>query len=51
MLWFLLFQQSLDRQCRYFKAKVLDDHKADGTDNAFGEKIFDRLVIANITGL
>jgi transposase-like protein len=23
-----------DRQCRYFKAKVLEDHKADGTDDA-----------------
>ncbi len=25
----------VDRQCRYFKAKVLDDHKADKTDTTF----------------
>jgi ribosomal protein S27E len=25
----------VERQCRYFKAKVLEDHKADGTDTTF----------------
>ena len=25
----------LDRQCRYFKAKVLNNHKADSTDDTF----------------
>lgn len=29
----------IDRQCGYFKAKVLDDHKADGTDETFEESI------------
>ena len=29
----------VDRQCRYFKAKVLDDHKADGTDDTFQKSI------------
>jgi len=24
---------TIDRQCRYFKAKVLENHKADGTDD------------------
>ncbi len=28
-----------ERQCRYFKAKVLDDHKADETDQSFQEAI------------
>lgn len=28
-----------DRQCRYFKAKVLEDHKADGTDDAIKNAI------------
>jgi len=27
--------RKVDRQCRYFKAKVLEDHKADGTDKTF----------------
>ena len=29
----------VERQCRYFKAKVLDDHKADGTDTTFEKAI------------
>lgn len=29
----------VDRQCRYFKAKVLDDHKADGTDQTLANSI------------
>jgi len=29
----------VDRQCRYFKAKVLEDHKADGTDTTFKNAI------------
>jgi hypothetical protein len=29
----------VERQCRYFKAKVLDDHKADGTDETFKNAI------------
>lgn len=29
----------VERQCRYFKAKVLDDHKADGTDKSLKESI------------
>ena len=29
----------VDRQYRYFKAKVLEDHKADGTDTAFTKGI------------
>lgn len=29
----------VERQCRYFKAKVLDDHKADGTDQSLRESI------------
>lgn len=29
----------VERQCRYFKAKVLEDHKADGTDNTFDNAI------------
>ncbi len=29
----------VDRQCRYFKAKVLDDHKSDGTDDMFKKSI------------
>lgn len=29
----------VDRQCRYFKAKVLDDHKAKSTDNTFKNAI------------
>ena len=33
------------RQCRYFKAKVLQDHKSDGTDNTFQEAIDDEQTI------
>lgn len=29
----------IDRQCRYFKAKVIDDHKADSTDQALKKTI------------
>ena len=29
----------VDRQCRYFKAKVLEDHQAEGTDHAFENAI------------
>lgn len=29
----------VERQCRYFKAKVLEDHKADGTDITFENAI------------
>jgi len=29
----------IDRQCRYFKAKVLEDHKADGTDRMLKKAI------------
>jgi hypothetical protein len=29
----------VDRQCRYFKAKVLIDHKADGTEDTFEKAI------------
>jgi len=28
-----------DRQCRYFKAKVLEDHRAEGTDETLGSSI------------
>jgi hypothetical protein len=35
----------VDRQCRYFKAKVLQDHKADGTDEAFKDAIDDEQTI------
>jgi hypothetical protein len=31
----------VDRQCRYFKANVLEDHKADGTDTTFNNAIDD----------
>lgn len=31
--------EKVDRQCRYFKAKVLYDHKADGTDQTFANSI------------
>jgi len=31
----------VDRQCRYFKANVLEDHKADGTDTTFNSAIDD----------
>ena len=29
----------VERQCRYFKAKVLENHNADGTDQAFDQAI------------
>ena len=35
----------LGRQFWYFKAKVLQDHKADGTDNTFQEAIDDEQTI------
>ena len=35
----------IDRQCRHFKAKVLDDHKADGTDNTLQGAIDDEQTI------
>jgi hypothetical protein len=35
----------VERQCRYFKAKVLDDHKADGTDLSFQKAIDDERII------
>ena len=31
----------VERQCRYFKAKVLEDHKANGTDQTFEKAIDD----------
>lgn len=35
----------VERQCRYFKAKVLDDHKADGTDDVLKGNIDDDEII------
>jgi hypothetical protein len=35
----------VERQCRYFKAKVLEDHKADGTDRTFEKAIDDEQTI------
>lgn len=35
----------VDRQCRYFKAKTLDDHKVDGTDKTFQKAIDDKQTI------
>ena len=35
----------VERQCRYFKAKVLEDHKADGTDKTFENAIDDEQTI------
>jgi hypothetical protein len=32
----------IDRQCRCFKAKILYDHKADGTDQSFENVIDDK---------
>jgi hypothetical protein len=32
----------VDRQCRYFKAKALDDHGAKGTDQTFRQSISDQ---------
>ena len=34
-----------DRQCRYFKAKVLDDHKADSADETLKKSISDEQTI------
>lgn len=34
-----------ERQCRYFKAKVLEDHKAEGTDEVFEKAIDDEQTI------
>ena len=36
---------NVDRQCRYFKAKVLEDHKVDGTDQSFIDAIDDEQTI------
>jgi hypothetical protein len=35
----------IERQCRYFKAKVLENHKADGTDKTFENAINDEQTI------
>jgi hypothetical protein len=35
----------VERQCRYFKAKVLEDHKAEGTDQTFEKAIDDEQII------
>ena len=35
----------VDRQCRYFKAKVLEDHKAEGTDLSLIDAIDDEQTI------
>jgi len=35
----------VDRKCRYFKAKVLDDHKAEGIDEALKKSISDEQTI------
>ncbi len=35
----------VERQCRYFKAKVLEDHKADATDKTFENAIDDEQTI------
>lgn len=35
----------VERQCRYFKAKVLENHEADGTDQAFEKAIDDEQTI------
>ena len=35
----------VERQCRYFKAKVLDDHKADGADDVLKDNIDDDEII------
>lgn len=34
-----LYTGKVERQCRYFKAKVLEDHKADSTDKTFKNTI------------
>lgn len=35
----------VEGQCRYFKAKVLDDHKSEGTGETLKENISDEQVI------
>lgn len=35
----------VEKQCRYFKAKVLDDHKAEGMDDTFKNSIDDEQTI------
>jgi hypothetical protein len=35
----------VERHCRYFKAKVLQDHKAQGTDDTFQNAISDEQTI------
>ena len=35
----------VERHCRYFKAKVLEDHKAEGTDDTFENAISDEQTI------
>lgn len=35
----------VERQCRYFKAKVLEGHKAEGTDDTFEKAIDDEKTI------
>ncbi|SHG78681.1 ISXO2-like transposase domain-containing protein [Salegentibacter echinorum] len=35
----------VERQCRYFKAKVLEDHKSEGTENTLKKAIDDEQVI------
>jgi len=35
----------VERQCRYFKAKVLEDHKTDGTNDTLEQAIDDEQVI------
>jgi hypothetical protein len=35
----------VDRQCKYFKAKVLEDHKADSTDQSLTDSIDDEQTI------
>jgi hypothetical protein len=35
----------VDRQCRYFKAKVLDNHKVEGIDNTFEQAIDEQQII------
>lgn len=37
--------QKKDRQCRYFKAKVLTDHKADGVNQVIGESLDEKSII------
>ena len=37
--------QKKDRQCRYFKAKVLTDHKADGVNQVIGESLDEKSIV------